>query len=289
MSNKEIDYKFTAVPNFILDKVMPKIDGNSYKVMSLITRNTAGYHKIWDEIALSQFENYTGLSRNTIIKSLKMLSDKQYIEKNDNGITNSYRLIFPKEEKFDSHLNKSTSKSYSAKVEPLSSNIEHDKVHKMNPYPVQYLNTQKKPIKENEINSNTTIKEGDFKKVVHAWNSKFKISVSPTDDNMIKHINDRLNDLSSQEIIQAMDNRLGANYYKDKKPELLHRPSCFFPYLDTIKSDLQRTPDNLYTYDEQVKLITEKGYHGDAFVIRRDKSDADGRPMWELKSSASDT
>ena len=69
MSNKEIGYPFTAYPNYSIDKIMPVIDGNTFKVLTVIVRKTIGFHKKHDKIALSQFEDLTGLSRNTIIRS----------------------------------------------------------------------------------------------------------------------------------------------------------------------------------------------------------------------------
>ncbi|HBQ59415.1 MAG TPA: hypothetical protein DD671_07270 [Balneolaceae bacterium] len=287
MSNKEIGYPFTAYPNYSIDKIMPVIDGNTFKVLTVIVRKTIGFHKKHDKIALSQFEGLTGLSRNTIIKSLKILCDNQIIEKNDKGIINKYRIILPPAENAENHLKKSANKSVSSTSEPLSSNTEQAKVHMLNPSPVQNLNTQKKPIKEIEIN--TTTKEGDVGSVIQAWNSRFEFPIRLSDDKMMSYIYDALKELSSQEIIQAMDNRLKANYYREQKPELLHRPSCFFPYPSTIRSDLQRVPDNLYTHDQYVKLITENNYHGDDFIIRKEQQGDKVKLMWELKRNASGT
>lgn len=299
MSDKEIDFRFTAFPNHIIDEKLPDIDGSSFKILMLIVRKTIGFQKTVDKIALSQFEKHTGLSKNTVIKSLKLLVDKQIIKKYNKGRISSYQVIALKDECKDQHSNKSTnvgddfetqgeqmsapkSKTDGSIVEHSGSNIEQAKVHKLNPSLVQNLNTQKKPIKENEINSSTTIKEGNVEKVIQAWNSKFDNPINLSDNGMINSIRFALKELSCQEIIRAMENRLAAEYYKQKKPQLLHRPSCFFPYLDTIKSDLKRVPDNLYTFDEYADLIYEKGYHGDDFELRADIPDKNGNPMREL-------
>lgn len=286
MSNKKKDYNFTAYPNYIIEEVMPHIDGNTFKVLSLIVRNTMGHHKKYDKIALSQFEEETGLSRNTVLKALNNLNKHRIIEKFDGGIINRYRIILPKEVSGDYHKSNTNHTAASSNIEHPSSNNEPAPVHTLNPKPVQTLNTQKKPIKENEINSSTTTKKDDVEQIVEAWNSKFNISVNPINNTMLYYIGIALNELKPDEIIQAMDNRLSSPYYKKKKPELLHQPGAFFKYIDTIKTDLQRTPKHLYTHREYVDLIN-KGYKGEQFIVRRDVRDQNGNPMKELISKSS--
>lgn len=281
MSDKEIGFCFTAFPNHIIDEIMPDIDGNSFKVLMLIIRKTIGFHKTVDLIALSQFEKHTGLSKNTVIKSLKLLVEKQLIKKYNKGRTSSYKVIALKGEVVDQHSSKSTSTTDGSNVEHPGSKVEQAKVHKLNSLSVQNLNTQKKPIKENEIN--TTTKEGDVENIIKEWNSRFDKAISLNDNEIINSIRIKLGKYSCQDIIRAMENRLVAEFYKQKHPHLLHCPKSFFLYPDTIKNDLKRVPDNLYTYEEHIKIIHEKGYHGDDFVLRRDIPDKDGNPMRELK------
>jgi phage replication O-like protein O len=267
MSDKEIEYPFTAYPNHIIDELMPDIDGNTFKVLTVVIRKTIGYHKKVDKIALSQFKSHSGLSKNTIIKSLNLLCEKKIIKKYTNGCINKYGMVCIEDKKHDKPGSKFTTPASGADIEHPGSKVEPASVHMLNPSGVQGLNTQKKPTKE------------EVDKVIRAWNSRFDVVFSPSDHKMVDHVCVALQEVSVQEMIQAMDNRLTATYYREKKPELLHRPDCFFPYLRTIRTDLQRRPDNLYTHKEYERMITEKGYHGNDFVVRKGQ----GEIMWELK------
>lgn len=82
MANPQKENGFTPIANEIIDKLvqMPLL-GSEYQVLLYIVRKTYGYHKKMDRISLTQFELGTGLSRPTIVKTLKNLMVRNMIVK----------------------------------------------------------------------------------------------------------------------------------------------------------------------------------------------------------------
>jgi len=84
----------------ILDSFWCTLTGSEQKVLDYILRHTWGFGKTSDEISLNQLEkgiknldNGTGLSRPTIIKSLKGLVAKGFIKKPKGKRANCYDLV----------------------------------------------------------------------------------------------------------------------------------------------------------------------------------------------------
>jgi hypothetical protein len=64
---------YTAIPNWLLDDVLPVISPASTKVLMLIMRRTAGWQRESDAISVRQFSAALNLSRPTVLKALKEL------------------------------------------------------------------------------------------------------------------------------------------------------------------------------------------------------------------------
>jgi phage replication O-like protein O len=64
---------FTQYPNEVLDQWMSKLSGSEFKVLSKIIRQTFGWGKEWDGIAISQLCDSTGLSNRHVIKAINVL------------------------------------------------------------------------------------------------------------------------------------------------------------------------------------------------------------------------
>ncbi|MDD3940574.1 MAG: replication protein [Candidatus Pacebacteria bacterium] len=84
----------------IMDKYWKNLNGSEQKVLDFILRHTYGFRKLSDYISLNQLENGvgkldkgTGLTRPTIIKSLKSLEEKKFIKRIKNKRTNEYELV----------------------------------------------------------------------------------------------------------------------------------------------------------------------------------------------------
>ena len=269
---------FTKYPNVLMDLYMKELSPIAFKLLSVICRKTIGFNKSQDKISLSIFKKYTGVSKASVVKGLNELIDKKLIIKSKNITTNIYEL------NLDVLQQNQIVKTES--VQKLNQGLiavpEYDQI--LNRQTVQDLNTQKTPFKKNEIKSSTTFFSNDVFKVAEEWTTRFDNNISKSDTHLLIQIEERLKQFSVQQLIEAMDNRLKADYYKYKKPELLHLPTCFFNYPETIQNDLKRGVKRLYTYDEKNALVASQGYLDSSFELKQDKHDSLGRGLWELKS-----
>lgn len=82
MANPQKENGFTPLANEIIEELV-KIDllGAEFRVLLFIIRKTYGYQKKQDRISFTQFEKGTGISRQTINKTLKNLMAKGLIVK----------------------------------------------------------------------------------------------------------------------------------------------------------------------------------------------------------------
>lgn len=76
---------FTQTPNVLFDDWLPKLSFVELKVLMVIMRKTFGWHKVRDQISLSQLENLTGARREAIIKATKSLEKNGLIVKTKVG------------------------------------------------------------------------------------------------------------------------------------------------------------------------------------------------------------
>lgn len=84
----------------ILDGWWQSLSGSEQKVLDYMLRHTWGFSKPADEISLSQFQRGiqkfdtgTGISKTTIIKSIKGLIKKGFVEKSEGKHANYYKLV----------------------------------------------------------------------------------------------------------------------------------------------------------------------------------------------------
>ena len=83
---------FTQFSNAALDEVLPIVSPSLWKIVSVITRQTRGYHKVWDNLSLTQLTEKSGLSRPTVIKAVKEGTELGIILVDETGSTNAYAL-----------------------------------------------------------------------------------------------------------------------------------------------------------------------------------------------------
>lgn len=69
-----------------------RISGEARQVLDAIIRKTYGYNKKADWVSLSQFSEMTGLTKPTVVRSLKKLISMNLIYKKDNGELVTYCL-----------------------------------------------------------------------------------------------------------------------------------------------------------------------------------------------------
>ena len=88
MANPQKENGFTSIANEILE-AFARVNLPSYqrRIVDVIIRKTWGFvdkkgkHKIWDRIAYSQFEKFTGIRRQHIHRAILKLLDKRVIER----------------------------------------------------------------------------------------------------------------------------------------------------------------------------------------------------------------
>lgn len=276
MSRKELDdiinkLGYTKIPNAILDLYLKNLKGAELIMIVAICRKTLGFGKPKDGIALSTFQDITGCSRSTVTKALKNLEKRHLIIKEKTSGTNRYGLNFSKLMPEKELVQESNS---GFMIEPqIVRNSDHQLVQK--------VDTQKKDQNKPKETTTSRIDESVLE-IIEAWDKRFELKVNIRDKTLINNIVAASKEFSLEQIITAMDNRLDSEYYKDLKPELLNNPKCFFNYESTIRTDMRRKSNRLFTYKEMLNLKFNKGYVDDQFKIRYDKRDRDGNPLREL-------
>ena len=92
---------YTQMPNDLLDKWLPHLKEVELKVLLFIIRKTIGWHKIRDQISLSQLQTATGATQTNVINAAKDLIKKGLIRKIVTGKIGSqvshYELIINEE------------------------------------------------------------------------------------------------------------------------------------------------------------------------------------------------
>jgi phage replication O-like protein O len=82
MASPQKENGFTPIANEILEMLVNAcLLGSEYQVVLFVIRKTYGWNKKHDIISLTQFEKGTGLSRPTIVKTLKNVLIKNLIVK----------------------------------------------------------------------------------------------------------------------------------------------------------------------------------------------------------------
>ena len=82
MASPQKENGFTAIANEILEQlVKTSLLGSEYQVLLFLLRKTYGYQKKEDIISLSQYQKGTGLSRPTVVKTLKNLITRRMLVK----------------------------------------------------------------------------------------------------------------------------------------------------------------------------------------------------------------
>lgn len=95
MANPQIENGHVDIANEIVDALAKiRLSGEEMQVLWVIIRKTYGWHKKQDMIALSQFSEMTGLSRQHVLRAIKKLLPKMVIVVSKNGYSrpNTYEF-----------------------------------------------------------------------------------------------------------------------------------------------------------------------------------------------------
>jgi hypothetical protein len=71
---------YFPMPNEIIDQTLRSLTGSEFKILSIITRNTLGWHKQFDYISTSQFMGLSCLSNRQVIDSIRSLETNGFIK-----------------------------------------------------------------------------------------------------------------------------------------------------------------------------------------------------------------
>ena len=85
----DLDKRFTKFSNALIDHIMPRLSPSSWKVLTVIIRQTVGWvediqtgkRKEWDQISYSQLKEKTPFSSEGL--SVKALSEKRTLAPDD--------------------------------------------------------------------------------------------------------------------------------------------------------------------------------------------------------------
>ncbi|SHG74086.1 Helix-turn-helix domain-containing protein [Fodinibius roseus] len=119
-----------------------------------------------------------------------------------------------------------------------------------------------------------------MKKVIEGWNDTFKVVVDDSDKKLLEAISNATKDFSVADLLQAIEYRSQAKFYKEDYPHLRNNPRSFFGYPQTIKNDMNRRPYKLITYSKKCEL--EQQGTDKRFEIDPKAKDSKGQPKWRM-------
>jgi hypothetical protein len=85
---------YTQLPNWIFS-ALPFWPNAMTKIVLIVARQTYGYHREFDEISISQFQDWTGLSRQGVISGIKQAIEMGVVRKKKHNDGYAYGLIEP--------------------------------------------------------------------------------------------------------------------------------------------------------------------------------------------------
>lgn len=141
---------FFQCPNIIIDEYLKELSGSELKCFLLVVRKTKGWHKDFDAISISQFEEFTGLSNRAVIDACNSLVGRGFIYQ-DVG-QRGVKLFSLDCKKFTSEKSSHVKKSHSTSEKSSQVTSEKSSHTKES---VKYTN-------ENKNNNNASDKKNDF-------------------------------------------------------------------------------------------------------------------------------
>jgi phage replication O-like protein O len=150
----------TQVSNYFIDKIMNKVSGNATKIFLSIARKTIGWHKETDMISQTQLKILTGLSINSIKKSIKELKDIDIIKTERLGKGKNIKTFF--------EINYDISNFNISNIDTLKAD-NMSKIDTINALNVSNIDTTKDNIKENKIKESDDKSSSSYKKIYNEY------------------------------------------------------------------------------------------------------------------------
>lgn len=188
--NNDLIPNFTMIPNEFLDNLLPQLSPSAWKILSIISRQTYGWHKKTDMLSHSQLQKKSGMSVNTCKNAIKELIEKDIIvhidyekrKPNEYGLNLRYQNLIP--------LNPTISKS---------DTVQYQKLIQSKPLTVSKSDTTKESIINKDIKKRTT-NNGNYKEakaILDYWNSLPTTNKEKKDNiTKLKLINTTINQFS---------------------------------------------------------------------------------------------
>ena len=143
---------FTQIPNVVFDYWMPRLKPSEFTILLCLCRKIFGWHKTSDFISATQLVKATGLTKNTVLKSLDSLVEiglvlRAHHSNEEGNHSNEYALNVekPEDETYQSTPIRSKFGGGSAKNAPgVGQNLTQGVVQKLHP--------QKKDLTKERLN-----------------------------------------------------------------------------------------------------------------------------------------
>lgn len=99
----------TQIPNIIIDEVMKDLTPAEFKVFIVICRKTLGWHKLSDQISISQFMDLTKLSNKGVINAQNSLASKGLIKMDKSkGLCTEFTIAYEESSQVTNELSSHT-------------------------------------------------------------------------------------------------------------------------------------------------------------------------------------
>jgi phage replication O-like protein O len=90
--SEKLKPNFTPIPNFVLEKLMPRLSKAALKVLLAVARKTYGWGKERDAISFSQLQGLTGLGGAGVVRGINELGSLMKVTKGVGHDGNVYEL-----------------------------------------------------------------------------------------------------------------------------------------------------------------------------------------------------
>lgn len=185
----KLKLNFTQIPNYFLDEINSdgRFSSADFKILLTIARKTYGWHKDRDRISLSQMEKLTGLSKNTVRKSIDNLKKHNLIihESGDNSGKISEYEINDAMSNFDTGSKKAMSKSDTGPMSKIDT-TKYSNINKANEINTPALPGLDEPIfKQSPVKINGHKIPETLVECLKVWQEKTGIEIKP-DKSLIK-------------------------------------------------------------------------------------------------------
>jgi phage replication O-like protein O len=248
-----LEDNFTKYPNDILDYLMRYYGGSAFQLLSVIIRKTIGWHKNWDRISYSQFEEYTGLGRQAVADALKELLTTPSERIDDPGAPTEPLIISYRKGQdiwYSLNPNIGTIKVFKPRsIEEEIAEIEAQEVENEAKNPNQYENQTSTSMKIKLV----PVRKSNTQKTIKDIKDTGRIGIDDYIDEMLKAYNKTFNkkarrskavEKAAAELmlkeVPIMDYVEGCKRYQAHGTRNIRGPESIAPWAENVKKDREQ-------------------------------------------------